>query len=175
MLKDLLKNSLKSHKKIRNWLVLDNIRSAYNVGAIFRTADGTGITGLILLGITPDPKTQEKVHKTSLGAQNSVPYLYYKETADFLEDLKANNLNDNLFALELTDLAVDLYKWKLPDTIDTKPIFTIVGHELLGVSAKLLVASNQHLYIPMNGYKESLNVAESASILMYEIYRKINY
>ena len=172
-----LKSFINSHKNIKLWVILDNIRSAYNVGAMFRTADGTGQTGLILLGITPDPKKYPlKIQKTALGAQNSVPFIYYKEVNSFLEDYNKLNFQNRLGALELTSRAQDLFLW-YPEDMKTleSPYFVAVGHELLGVSSKLLVAADFHLFIPMNGYKESLNVAESASILMYEFYRKVHY
>ena len=164
---------LANNQHIKLWLVLDNIRSAYNVGAIFRTADGTGITGLVLLGITPDPKKQVKVHKTALGAEDKVPYIYYKNADIFVSELNKLHLNSYLGALELTSTAINLFEWQLDANIYTnKTYFIAVGHELLGVSSKILVESEFHLQIPMHGFKESLNVAESSSILMYEFYRK---
>lgn len=170
-----LKTLLDINNNIKLWLVLDNIRSAYNVGAMFRTADGTGQTGLILLGITPTPeKHPHKIQKTALGAQNTVPYVYYKQTEAFLNELKMLKKDKYLGALELTSNSYDLFDW-YPDNLKTASYFIAVGHELLGVSSKILVASEFHLYIPMEGYKESLNVAESATVLMYEMFRKIHY
>jgi len=138
-----------------------------------RTADGSGIAGLVLLGITPNPDNQlDKIHKTALGAEKHVPYIIYKDVKTFISELKDANLISNLGALELTNNSYNLFSWN-PKSYDS-PFFIAVGHELLGVSSQLLVASEFLLEIPMNGFKESLNVAESSSILIYEFYRKYN-
>lgn len=170
-----LKSLINANRDIKLWLVLDNIRSAYNVGAMFRTADGTGQTGLVLLGITPSPdKYPHKIQKTALGAQRHVPFIYYERTESFLADITRLRMEEYLGALELTSNSQDLFNWA-PKNLGDTCYFIAVGHELLGVSSKILVASEFHLYIPMKGYKESLNVAESATVLMYEMFRKVHY
>ncbi len=151
------------------WLCIENVRSAYNVGAMLRSADGTGIFGVITIGYTPLP-SNIKVKKTALGAEDVVPWLSFKSSKDFLNILEREQLENNLFSLELVNDAISIFSLS-KNQIANPPVFFVVGNEVQGVSAKLLVAS-RHLYIPMHGVKESLNVAESASILMYEIYRK---
>jgi len=168
------------YKDKRLWLVLDNIRSVYNVGAMFRTADGTGMTGLVLVGITPTPANNpNKIQKTALGAQDHIPWVYFQSVEDFLSELervqdvtRKPEHGAELVALELTSRAVDIFTY---DINKKKTYFLVVGNELLGVSAQVLVHADTHVYIPMHGFKESLNVAESASIAMYEFYRKFTY
>ena len=160
-------------QKYKFWLCLDNIRSAYNVGAMFRTADATGIWGIITCGITPN-FDHVRVAKTALGAQKSVESLRFANTMRFLQFLEDNNLIANLWSLELTDRAEDIFKLDFTQK-QPYPIFLTVGNEIDGVSAQILVKSSKHVYIPMNGIKVSLNVAEAASIAMYEFYRKIFY
>ncbi len=150
------------------WICLENIRSAYNVGSILRTADGTGLWGAITIGITPKAM-HPKVVKTALGAQKGVPTYHFGTTEEFLAALESLD-KYTLWALELTDQAENLFK--LGD-LPKSNLFVVVGNEITGVSAKLLVAASKHIFIPMHGLKGSLNVAEASSILMYEFYRKL--
>lgn len=150
------------------WLVLENIRSAYNVGAMFRTADGTGIFGIVLIGFSPTPDNL-KVQKTALGAQDAVPWVYFKNSHEFVDKIY-NSYNLILWSLELTSKSIDIFSY--PFNLENPPIFIVVGNEIDGVSDLLLKKSNLHIKIPQNGIKKSLNVAESASICMYEFYRK---
>ena len=154
------------------WLCVENIRSAYNVGAMFRTADATGLWGLILIGITPKPD-HVRVFKTALGAEKSVPYLSFDNTQEFLDFLQKNRRSKNLWSLELVEGADNLF---LLDRTDVpEPLFLTVGNEIDGVSARILTNSNKHVFIPMNGIKVSLNVAEASSIAMFEFFRKRKY
>ncbi len=161
-------------QRYKFWLCLDNVRSAYNVGAMFRTADATGVWGIITCGITPGP-LHVKVAKTALGAQKSVDFIHFSNVYVFLEFLKQNKLLSQLWSLELTDKAEDLFSLRLDKAQLNWPIFLTVGNEVDGVSATILVNSARHVFIPMNGIKNSLNVAEAASIAMFEFYRKIVY
>ncbi len=150
------------------WICLENIRSAYNVGSILRTADGTGLWGAITIGITPKA-THPKVVKTALGAQKSVPSYHFNTVEEFLRSLESLD-NHTLWALELTDQAENLFKI---EDLPKENLFIVVGNEITGVSARLLVAASKHIFIPMHGLKGSLNVAEASSILMYEFYRRV--
>ena len=145
-------------------MVLDNLRSAFNVGSIFRTADGAGVEWIHLCGITPYPP-HPKLDKTSLGATSSVPWSHHVDAMDAVRSLRADGYR--LAALELTDRSVD-YR-SLPYT---PPCAIILGHEVAGVSRPVLEEADWILEIPMRGVKNSLNVATAAGIVVFEILRR---
>lgn len=160
--KDLRKDEF-NNSNAKLHIVLDNIRSAFNVGSVFRTTDAVGDCKIYLCGITTDIDNP-KLYKTALGATESVPSLYFGNPIDALNSLKEADIP--IYSLELTDSANHFQKISYP-----KPLALILGHERLGVSQPFLEASNKQIYIPMNGIKESLNVANAAAIAMYEIMR----
>lgn len=143
-------------------LVLHNIRSAYNVGSIFRTADAAGISKIYLGGYTPTP-TEPGVAKTALGAEQFVPWKQHKQTWRLLKQLRAGGLW--LIALEQSGKSENIFKYKFP----SKPVALVVGHERRGLSGKLLKYVDAAVEIPMHGQKESLNVAVATGIALYEI------
>jgi 23S rRNA (guanosine2251-2'-O)-methyltransferase len=145
-------------------VVLDNIRSAYNVGSIFRTADGAGNCEIYICGISPTPE-HNKVAKTSLGSTDFVPWKYFKTTKEAIEDLKEKSVP--IYAIELTDKAEKYSDVQYPDTTAI-----ILGHETDGVDRHILTMCDKHIVVPMNGKKESLNVATVAGIVLYEIIKK---
>lgn len=151
--------------KYKVWIIAESIRSAYNVGALLRTADGTGMSGLIMTGYTPDGD-HPKVHKTSLNAEEYVPWIAHQSTAEVIQELK--NMNIPTYALELTDIAISLYSF-VPDKY---PIAICLGNEVTGVSESTLSLVDGVLMLPMVGQKESLNVAEAGSITLYEFFRR---
>ncbi len=153
-----------SQKKV--FFVVENIRSAYNVGAMFRTADGAGDIGLILVGYTPTPENV-KVQKTALGAEKSIPWIYMATVAEALTFGKENAIAQA--ALEITKDAHNIFDW----TPSVYPLFVYIGNEVTGVSLEVIMALEIFIMLPMAGIKASLNVAEAASIAMYEIERKI--
>ena len=142
-------------------VLLDNIRSAWNVGSIFRSADGFGFRHVYVCGITPTPE-QEAVTKTSLGAEDSVPWSYHKDAVKLAKGLKKEGYR--ILALEEDDRAV---------SIDTQPVpnnaVLIVGNEITGVDPELLDLCDEILYIPMRGDKKSFNVAVAFAIAAYAI------
>jgi tRNA G18 (ribose-2'-O)-methylase SpoU len=142
-------------------LVLPNIRSCHNVGAIFRTADGAGVDKIYLTGYTPDP-THPKMIKVSLGAENSVPWEKHKQTAGVLKQLKAEGYK--VVALEKTSKSVNMYKWR-----PSFPIALVVGNEVTGVTPNILKYCDEVVHLPMNGLKESLNVSIASGIAIYFI------
>ena len=146
-------------------LILHNIRSAYNVGAIFRTADAAGVSKIYICGYTPAPD-DSKVAKTALGAEKFVAWERKKQTWRLAEELKLKGVR--AVALEQTAKSRDyrLFKPKYPLAI-------IVGHERQGVSRSILKRVNSVWHIPMRGQKESLNVAVAAGIFLYHIAVKI--
>lgn len=152
---------LNQSSRIKLWIIAENIRSAYNIGAMFRTADGTGIAGILLLGYSPDPKNP-KVAKTSLGAEKNVPWIRIEYS-----DLEKIMKDGNMHLLETGIGGESLYSANIE-----LPMYVVVGNEVEGISSNLIKAINSKVFIPMNGTKESLNVAEATSILMYEIYRR---
>ena len=147
--------------------LLDNIRSVWNVGAIFRTADGLGITKLYLCGITPTPE-QEAVSKTGLGAEKTVAWEYSRNALKTAKNLKGERFR--LIALEQDSRAVGL--GENPATTTYKPgdkNVLIVGNEVTGVDPELLDLCDRIVHIPMKGTKGSLNVEVAFGIAVYQL------
>ncbi len=143
--------------------VICNVRSAYNVGSLFRTADAAGIRHLYLCGFTPTPE-HPKVAKTALGAERSVPWEYRAQAGRLLKELKRNGWY--LVALEQTRRSKDIFSFK-----PRFPAALIVGNEVRGVSKPLLKQCDAIVEIPMHGKKESLNVSVAAGIALYQLLR----
>ena len=148
-------------------LILDNIRSAENVGAIFRTSDAVGIDEIILSGTTPDPidrfgRPNPKVAKSALGAEKVISWRHTNNTLTEVENLKKNGYQ--IIAIELAENSTD-YKDVVPDE---KVVF-ILGSETDGISKNILDISDIIAEIPMQGEKESLNVSVSAGIALFRI------
>lgn len=153
------------------YLILHDIRSAYNVGAIFRTADGAGVTKIFLTGYTPLPAVKEKTFltraekmlaKTALGAQQCIVWEYFEKLEDLIVKLKSEGFQ--MLALEKTPDAVDIKKFKAKF-----PAALLLGNEVEGVAPSSLAACDVVLSIQMRGMKESLNVSVAAGIAMYEL------
>ncbi len=148
-------------------IVLDNIRSAFNVGSIFRTADATGQVEVYLCGITPTPENS-KIFKTSLGAEKTVKWKYFNNTMLAIESLKKENIP--IYSIEITKDSKHFQKFEYFKE-KSETIALVFGHELNGVSQPVLDNSDDFIYIPMEGLKESLNVGITASILIFEALR----
>ena len=144
----------------------DNIRSIYNVGAIFRSSDSAFISKLYLTGYTPYPPRKE-IDKVALGATLTVPWEYYKNPMDAIDKLKENNIK--LCAIELTDIGTTIWDSSLNDF----PVCLIVGNEITGVSKEIIERCDCSAEIPMYGMKQSLNVSVAYGIALYEFLRKI--
>lgn len=142
--------------------MLDNIRSAFNVGSIFRTADGAGLHHLHLCGITPTPDNP-KIAKTSLGAEYSVPWTYHPDSVSAAFLLKS--MGYKLWALECKEDSSSLFD--VVRDMPSSPILLIIGNEITGVDPGLLELCDQTLWIPMQGYKRSLNVAIAFGVAAY--------
>jgi tRNA G18 (ribose-2'-O)-methylase SpoU len=145
-------------------VLLDNVRSMYNTGAFFRTADGAGIERLILSGITPPP-SQSGVRKTALGAEETVRWETPPDPLAAIRDLRDHGYE--IAAVETSSRSVDLYDWQ-----PHFPLCLIFGHEVDGIRPELLELCDTHVRIPMLGKKHSLNVATSAGVVLYELLRK---
>ena len=143
-------------------IVLDNIRSTFNVGAMFRTADGAGVKKLYVCGITPTPE-HPKMIKTGLGAEWSVPWSYHPNALTVAKDLKDNGYS--VYALESTETSVSLFDLTLPD--ENQPLALVVGNEVTGVDPNILALCDKIVHIPMLGYKRSLNVSIAFGIAVY--------
>jgi tRNA G18 (ribose-2'-O)-methylase SpoU len=145
-------------------VVVDNVRSIYNVGSIFRTSDAVHIRHLYLTGITGTPD-HRGVHKTALGAQDTVPWSHHRDAEALVSHLRAESYT--IAALEITDSPT------LTDAIETEhfPLCLIVGNEIFGVSEALLALSDLALELPQYGSKQSLNVAVAYGIAVYDLVR----
>lgn len=152
-------------RKLPVYVLLNSIRSNYNVGSIFRSSDGAMIEKLYLCGYTPHPPKKE-ILKTALGATESVSWEYVKDPKEVIINLKKKNVK--IVALELTDTPKHYYK------IDTKdfPVCLLVGNEITGVSQELINMCDYSIEIPQYGIKQSLNVAVAYGIAIFEL-RKI--
>ena len=144
-------------------LVLNNIRSRENVGSIFRTADGAGVSKIYLCGTTPTPP-HPKISKTALQAEMYVPWEYYKDTWRLLKKLKAQGLM--LIALEQTKNSINIFQFK---ALDFKPLALVVGNEVKGLSPQILKYCDKKISIPMIGRKESLNVSVASGVALYTL------
>ncbi len=167
-----MKNFQNKRPKKDIYIICDNIRSLFNVGAIFRTSDGANVTKIYLTGMTGYPKQNDptwtqtqKIAKTSLGAEKSIDWEYIKDPAQIIKELKEKQVH--IYALE-NNLAH--YQSKNFQNIKYKfPLALIVGHEVNGISEQILPLVDDFIELPMYGMKESLNVSVAFGICIYEI------
>lgn len=154
-------------------VILDSIRSAHNVGSIFRTSDGAGVEKIYLCGPTPDPidrfgRPQPEITKTSLGASESIPWEHIgtienratDELLALISELQADGYT--VVAVEQTENSTDLYDFVVPEKVAY-----IFGAEVEGVQEEIVAAADEVLELPMAGMKESLNVSVTAGIVLY--------
>jgi tRNA G18 (ribose-2'-O)-methylase SpoU len=146
-------------------VVMDNIRSMHNVGSVFRTADAFLISGICLCGFTPQPPHRD-IHKTALGATDSVDWLYYENTSDAVLALKERGFK--VLAIEQTEgsIMLDAYEHK---HIPTAFVF---GNEVDGVSDEVIQVCDGVIEIPQWGMKHSLNISVAAAVVLWEFVRK---
>lgn len=146
-------------------LILPNIRSGHNVGAMFRTADGAGVDKIYLTGYSPCPP-HPAVDKVSLGAEKIVPWEYFKQPGRLIKQLKQEGYT--IIGLEQTKKSVNIYSWP-PEF----PLALIVGNEKTGISPSLLKQCAAVVHLPMRGMKKSLNVSIAAGVAIYYIAERI--
>ena len=166
---DLNRLTVEKYRKVsksRIVVVLDNIRSMHNVGAIFRTSDAFRVAKICLCGITATPPHRD-IRKTALGAEESVDWQYYDSTMEAVREFEGAHI----CALEQVVDSVPLREVDLPKE---NTIVLIVGNEVDGVDEKLLDFCNQVIEIPQFGTKHSFNVSVSMGITLWEIFNKIN-
>ncbi len=145
-------------------VLLDNVRSMYNVGSFFRTMDAAACEKLYLCGITPRPP-KSAITKTALGAEETVAWEHHADPLALVRDLREGGFE--LAAIETTSHAVDLFDWT-----PRFPVCLLFGHEVDGLNPLLLESCDRHVRIPMLGRKHSLNVATAGGVVIFELLRK---
>ena len=148
-------------------VVLDNVRSAQNVGSFFRTADAFGIGQVALCGISSTPPNRE-IHKTALGAEQSVAWTYYPTTLECVEELRAKGYK--IIAIEQIEGSTMLNDFRAEEGTKYALVF---GNEVEGVDQAIADVVDGAIEIPQIGIKHSLNVSVSAGILMWEMFRQM--
>lgn len=154
----------------QNFLILENIRSVHNVGAIFRTADAIGISKIYLCGYTPTPidrfgRKRKDLEKSALGAEENIKWEHFKDTKVLIEELKKEGFQ--IISLEQSDNSVDYKAVKIREKVAV-----ILGNEVDGIQKEILSLSDIIAEIPMNGKKESLNVSVSAGVFLFRLFDK---
>lgn len=159
-------------KKVEKYpvvIVLDNVRSQNNIGSVFRTADAFRIEKVVLTGICSTPPNKE-IHKTALGAENSVDWEYFEKCIDAVESLKKDGFT--IISIEQVEGSISLEKFD----INQKTKYALVlGNEVKGVDQDVVQASDCAIEIPQEGTKHSLNVSITAGIVMWEFFRKFAF
>lgn len=144
-------------------IVLDNVRSMHNVGSVMRTADGFRIQAICLCGITGCPPHTE-IHKTALGAEDSVEWKHYPSTLECIKELKKRGFV--VVAVEQVAGSVNMLQWR-----EQRPTALVLGNEVKGVAQDVVDASDYCLEIPQYGTKHSFNVSCTAAMVMWEFFR----
>ncbi len=160
-------------RPMNTYVILHNIRSAHNVGSIFRTADGAGVSKIFLTGYTPTPidrfgRENSEIKKTSLGASKIVPYNAESDVTKVLSEMKRHGVQ--IVAVEQTVNAISYQGYKVEG--DTVFIF---GNEVTGIEEDVLAQADTHIQVPMSGIKESLNVSVCAGIILFAFKDKNNH
>ena len=148
-------------------IVLDNVRSLNNIGSVFRTADAFLIEKIYLCGITATPPHKD-IHKTALGATDSVAWEHRESTLELLEELREEGYSS--LALEQAENAVMLNDFKVEEN---KKYALIFGNEVKGVSQEVVSASDLVLEIPQYGTKHSLNISVSVGVVVWDLWSKL--
>jgi len=163
-LKRLSPEDFKLTEKIPVTIVLDNVRSLHNVGSVFRTADAFLIEAIYLCGITATPPHAE-IHKTALGAENTVEWRYFEQTLDAVRLLKQQSYH--ILAVEQAETGVPLDKLRL----ENRRYAVIFGNEVKGIYQPVMDNCDACVEIPQFGTKHSLNVSVAAGIVIWEIFK----
>lgn len=150
-------------------IILDDIRSLHNIGSVFRTSDAFLIEKIYLCGITATPPNKE-IHKTALGATETVAWEYQKDVLSVIEKLK--NESVEVFAIEQVENAVFLQNFEIDKT---KKYALVFGNEVYGVNQKAIEICNGTIEIPQLGTKHSLNISVSAGIVVWDLFQKIKF
>ena len=163
-LKRLSPEDFKQTEKIPVTIVLDNVRSLHNVGSVFRTSDAFLIEAIYLCGITATPP-QAEIHKTALGAENTVEWQYFENTLDAVRLLKQKSYH--ILAVEQAENSIPLGEFQL----ENHRYAVIFGNEVKGIEQEVMDICDACIEIPQFGTKHSLNVSVAAGIVIWEIFR----
>lgn len=144
--------------------VLENIRSAYNVGSVFRTGDAFLIEAIYIIGYSAKPPHKE-IKKTALGAEETVEWKHFKTTAEAIADLRQRGYK--VYAIEQVEKSISLEKFHPPG-----PVAVIFGNEVTGVEQSTIPLCDGCVEIPQLGMKHSLNIATAAGVVLWELVRK---
>ena len=162
-------DAFREAEKLPLVVVLDNVRSQHNVGAVFRTADAFLLEGLYLCGITPKPdmlSTNNDLHKTALGAEQTVAWQAFAETMDAVKALQARGYK--VYAVEQAHHSISLEQAE--EAVKTPAgVAIVLGHEVFGVKQEVVDTCDGCIEIPQYGTKHSLNVSVTAGIVMYSL------
>ena len=150
-------------------LVLDDVRSLHNIGSVFRTADAFLIEKIYLCGITATPPNKE-IHKTALGATETVVWEHHNNVLEVIENLKVNSVIT--LAIEQVESAVFLQNFKVEKN---KKYALVFGNEVHGVSQEAVALCDGSIEIPQLGTKHSLNISVSAGIVVWDLFQKMNW
>lgn len=161
------KDEFKQADKTPIIVILDDIRSLHNIGSVFRTCDAFLIEKIYLCGITATPPHKE-IHKTALGATETVTWEYQKNVLDVIHQLKEENIS--VFSIEQTENATMLNDFQVEND---KKYALIFGNEVKGVSQKAINVSDGVIEIPQLGSKHSLNISVSAGIVIWDLFQKV--
>ena len=157
----------KAQEKIPLVVVMDNVRSMYNVGSIFRTCDAFSVERLLLCGITACPPHKE-ITKTALGATESVDWAHYATTVEAVTELKQQGYK--VLAVEQVDTSVMLDQMEVSSDEKTA---IVLGNEVFGVDDEVLALCDGAIEIPQNGTKHSLNVSIAGGIVIWEFFKRM--
>ena len=150
-------------------IVLDDIRSLHNIGSVFRTADAFLIEKIYLCGITASPPNKE-IHKTALGATETVAWEHHENVLEVIGKLKEENVS--VFAIEQVENSIFLPDFKVENS---KKYALVFGNEVFGVNQEAVRLCNGTIEIPQLGTKHSLNISVSAGIVVWDLFVKMNY
>ncbi|MBR7134625.1 MAG: RNA methyltransferase [Bacteroidaceae bacterium] len=150
-------------------IVLDNIRSLHNVGSVFRTSDAFRIERVLLCGITAVPPSSD-IHKTALGAEDVVPWQYFADTMQAVDELRLQGYE--IFAIEQVQESIPLQSFAVENN---RRYAVILGNEVKGVQQQVVDACNGSIEIPQFGTKHSLNVSVTAGMVIWEFARKFGW
>ena len=157
----------KNSQKTLLVIVLDNVRSAHNVGSVFRTSDAFLVEKICLCGITPTPPHKE-IRKTALGASESVNWQHYTNIMDCIQELKASG--HHIISIEQADKAVMLHDFNPKKDMKYALVF---GNEVKGVEQAIVSESDTVIEIPQYGTKHSLNISVSSGVVIWDFFQKL--
>lgn len=155
----------KGSEKIPLVVILDNIRSMHNVGSVFRTADAFLLKAIYLCGYTPQPPHRD-IHKTALGATETVDWKYFSEASAAVQGLRDEGYS--IFAIEQVEKSIPLHQFK---TGEYEKLAVVFGNEVTGVGDQVLKLCDGCIEIPQFGMKHSLNISVAAGIVLWELVR----